>query len=96
MKPGYKTTEFWVTAAVCVGAFTVVGFREAGDTWTNVTALVIAFLAALGYTSNRSEVKRIEAAKQALASTTPAAEVAKPVALRAWRPSPTHDDDDAA
>ncbi len=65
MKPGYKTTEFWVTAAVCAGAFAVVGFRDATQTsvWADVAAIVVAGLAALGYTGGRMEAKRIDAVK---------------------------------
>ena len=63
-RPGYKTTEFWLTsAAEVVGLVMLSGvLEEAGEgSWvTKLVGGVVAVLAALGYTAGRSKVKKEE------------------------------------
>ena len=60
-KPGYKTTEFWLSfIAVVMGFVMTSGVLEnAGDdsVVAKIVGGVIAVLAALGYTTNRTKVK---------------------------------------
>lgn len=61
MKPGYKTTEFWLSlAAVAVGAVAASGVIPAESTWERVVGLVVSALAALGYTGARLAVKKAQ------------------------------------
>ena len=64
MKPGYKTTEFWLSAvAVVVSLLIASGLLEslAETHWVvKAVSLVAAALAALGYDSSRAKVKEIE------------------------------------
>ncbi len=61
-KPGFKTTEFWLSAAA-----TLVGGLVASDVipsegpWTQVVALVASALIALGYTGARMNLKKLDA-----------------------------------
>lgn len=73
MKPGYKTTEFWLSlAALLVGAVFASGILDetATDLDNRLFGLAASLLAALGYTVARafnksSEVKAFaEASKQ--------------------------------
>ena len=58
MKPGYKTTEFWLsTVATLVGLAIGSGVIPTSGTWPQVVSLVCAFLGALGYTISRGNVK---------------------------------------
>jgi len=59
-KPGWKTTEFWLTTACTVcgllyasGAVLV----EGSDATSKATALIASVLAAMGYTVSRAKVK---------------------------------------
>jgi len=56
MKPGYKSTEFWITAiltcAAAVGSMLPEGTPEA-----KIVASILAGAAALGYTISRGIVK---------------------------------------
>lgn len=58
MKPGYKTTEFWLTLlATIVGMLTASGaFADAGSVAKGL-ALVGSALAAAGYSYSRAQVK---------------------------------------
>ena len=60
-KPGYKTTEFWLSAvATLIGIVLASGAMDtvAADSWvTKVVGGVVAVLAALGYTASRAKVK---------------------------------------
>lgn len=59
VRPGYKTTEFWVSsAAVVVGALAGSGLFRAESTTLRVLGLVAAVLSALGYTVARTVAKR--------------------------------------
>jgi hypothetical protein len=64
-KPGFKTTEFWISlAAVLVGAVVASGIIPADSVWERVAGLVVSALAALGYTGARLAVKTAAASKQ--------------------------------
>ena len=60
-KPGYKTTEFWLsTIAMVIGALMASGVMAslATDHWaTRLVGGAVAVLAALGYNASRSKVK---------------------------------------
>jgi len=59
LKPGYKTTEFWLSfAAVLVGAVAASGIIPAESIWERVVGLVVSALAAVGYTGARLSLKR--------------------------------------
>ena len=59
VKPGYKTTEFWLTlAATAVGALLASGIIEAGSVWDKAVGVVVSVLGALGYTVARGMAKR--------------------------------------
>jgi len=79
-KPGYKTTEFWLTTlAVIVGLVMSSGILEETETiWDNkIVGLIVSILAALGYTAARAVTKMsavkgaaiVEAAKATNGST---------------------------
>ncbi len=58
MKPGYKTTEFWLSLlAVILGAIASSGLIDAYTTVAQVIAVGIAALTALGYSATRGYVK---------------------------------------
>jgi len=61
-KPGWKTTEFWISFIVTiVGLVTASGILEGAepDSWpVKAVGLVTAVLASLGYTASRTNVKR--------------------------------------
>lgn len=61
IKPGYKTTEFWVTILVTlVGILQLTGVigNEEGQQWIDVlTPLILAIVPAV-YAYGRSQVKR--------------------------------------
>ena len=62
MKPGYKTTEFWLSlAAVAVGAVASSGVIPADSVWERIVGLVVAALAAIGYTGARLALKKADA-----------------------------------
>jgi len=59
-KPGYKTTEFWLsTAAALVGIAIASGAvnPDGGGAWDKVVGMIVATLAAMGYTISRGNVK---------------------------------------
>jgi len=61
IKPGYKTTEFWLTsAAIVLGLLLASGALDAvaSDSWiTKLVGGAVAALNALGYTVSRASVK---------------------------------------
>ena len=58
VKPGYKTTEFWLsTAATLVGLAIASGIVPTTGTWPQVVGLVTGVLGAMGYTVSRTTVK---------------------------------------
>jgi len=58
-KPGYKTTEFWLSfAAIVVGAAFASGVFPAESSGEKLLGLAATVLTALGYTVSRTMVKR--------------------------------------
>lgn len=58
MKPGYKTTEFWLSAAATlVGGVVASGAVATDGPWNQVIALIASALVALGYTGARMSIK---------------------------------------
>jgi|DEB0MinimDraft_10_1074344.scaffolds.fasta_scaffold08248_6 hypothetical protein len=58
-KPGYKTTEFWLSTAAClVGAVVASGVVPAESAGERILGLIVSVLAALGYTGSRLALKR--------------------------------------
>lgn len=55
MKPGWKTTEFWLTVAASVVSFVLAS--GVGGTAATVAGIAATVLAALGYQVARKEVK---------------------------------------
>jgi UDP-N-acetylmuramyl pentapeptide phosphotransferase/UDP-N-acetylglucosamine-1-phosphate transferase len=59
-KPGYKSTEFYMSMlAVVVGAVASSGMLEGSDGLTKVVGLIMAALVALGYTGSRLTLKKL-------------------------------------
>ena len=63
-KPGYKTTEFWLSLAATVMGFVLasgVMDNAAEDGWASkIVGGVVAVLTALGYSASRAKVKSTE------------------------------------
>ncbi len=58
VKPGYKTTEFWLTAvAQVVSVLVASGIVPTEGPWAQAVALVTGVLATLGYQAGRAKVK---------------------------------------
>jgi hypothetical protein len=58
MKPGWKTTEFWLTAlAMIVALLYASGLVADGSSLEQALAFVSAVLVSLGYTAGRSLAK---------------------------------------
>ena len=58
MKPGYKTSEFWLSlAAVLVSAFLAAGVLPVDHWAVKAAGLIAAALAAAGYGSSRAQLK---------------------------------------
>jgi len=59
VKPGYKTTEFWLSlAAVLVGAAVSSGAIPETGPYAQVVGLVASVLGGLGYTVSRTMIKK--------------------------------------
>lgn len=59
IRPGYKTTEFWLSlSAVLVGALFASGVIAVDSGADKVLGLVATILGALGYTISRTLVKK--------------------------------------
>jgi len=57
-KPGYKTTEFWLSAAaMIISQLYASGVIGEGGTASKIVALVASLLTALGYTAARAKAK---------------------------------------
>ena len=58
VRPGYKTTEFWLSVAACVvGALLASGVFPAESTGMKIVGMAATTLSALGYTVSRFVVK---------------------------------------
>lgn len=58
VKPGYKTTEFWLKlAAIAMTALFASGAIPTTGTAATMTAIIATMLGALGYTVSRTMVK---------------------------------------
>lgn len=58
-KPGYKTTEFWLsTATGLVGILIASGVIEPGTSYDQAIGLIVTILSSLGYTVNRTIAKK--------------------------------------
>lgn len=61
MKPGYKTTEFYLSlVATLAGLIMASGLVTDGSTIGKVIGVVMSVLAQLGYTYHRSQLKKGE------------------------------------
>ena len=59
LKPGYQTTEFWLTlGATVVGLGVASGLVPETGVWAKVVSLVVSVFATMGYTVNRSLMKK--------------------------------------
>ena len=66
MKPGYKTTEFWLSLlATLLGVFVASGLLADGHWALKAAGLALSGLAALGYGAARAKVKFGESLKEA-------------------------------
>jgi len=60
-KPGYKSTEFYMSMlAVVIGAVASSGILDGSDGLTKVVGLIMAALVALGYTGSRLTIKKLD------------------------------------
>jgi hypothetical protein len=61
-KPGYKTTEFWLTVAADLLALLMISGVFDGDVadtiWAKIIGGAVAMLATMGYTSSRTRAKQ--------------------------------------
>lgn len=62
-KPGFKTTEFWLSTLATIGGLVLASgvlgtMGSTGDTISVVVGAAIALLASLGYTGARTELKK--------------------------------------
>lgn len=56
MKPGVKTTEFWLTLVAVVGA-SVVATMPQDNPWVQAGAALVAALSSMGYSKHRADLK---------------------------------------
>jgi len=61
VKSGLKSTEFYLSAAAVIGGLLVANnvFAD-GSMAAKITALIVAGLAAIGYTAQRTKIKKDE------------------------------------
>lgn len=73
MKPGYKTTEFWLSSiAVLLSALFASGILGDGGMDLTIASLVATILGAMGYSVSRAVVKgKAEIASAVVASAPP-------------------------
>jgi len=58
-KPGYKTSEFWLTIAVAAIGFLIASGALGEEHFVmKAAAMALATLKALGYTASRANIKR--------------------------------------
>ncbi len=59
VKPGYKTTEFYMTVAANIVSLLVLsGVLLPGSKWAGIVALIGAALTNMGYTAGRTNAKK--------------------------------------
>lgn len=59
VKPGYKTTEFWLSAvAAIVGILLTSGVLVEGNSITQVVGIIATALSAMGYSVSRGNAKK--------------------------------------
>tara|TARA_R110000824_G_scaffold276733_1_gene465137 strand:- start:289 stop:477 length:189 start_codon:yes stop_codon:yes gene_type:complete len=59
MKPGFKTTEFWLSVGAAVlGGFMASGYILPDSTTAQIVGLASSALVALGYTGARLSLKK--------------------------------------
>jgi len=64
MKPGWKTSEFWVTFVIAaVSLLGTSGAIVEGSQTEKIVGYILAALLALGYTGIRGSLKKVEAVK---------------------------------
>lgn len=62
VKPGWKTTEFWMSlAAMIIGALLASGAFADGSMVAKILGGAMAAMSGLGYTASRAKVKSAEA-----------------------------------
>jgi hypothetical protein len=66
IKPGRSSTEFLLISLVTIAGFAVTYFS--GTVWGEIAGIVVAMGAALGYSSHRSSVKKLQVAGQVAAA----------------------------
>ena len=65
-KPGYKSTEFWLsTAAMMIGALVASGAFPMESSVGQMLGMAMSGLAALGYGASRTAVKKKQAEEEA-------------------------------
>jgi hypothetical protein len=58
VKPGFKTTEFWLSAGATLVRLAIAsGIVPDTGMWPKIVALVVSAFAAMGYTVSRTSVK---------------------------------------
>lgn len=68
MKPGFKTTEFWLTVTTLIGMMGLAGYgmsRQGADVAAIIGALGAA-MSTIGYSLSRAKVKNSEASVKGL------------------------------
>lgn len=57
-KPGYKTTEFWITVVTSIGGLLAAsGAFAENSPWLKIVGLIVAAATSMGYTASRAQVK---------------------------------------
>ena len=59
MKPGWRTTEFWLSLVASILGFAIAsGVIPADSMWEKMVALLVSVLATLGYQVTRTSLKK--------------------------------------
>ena len=67
MKPGYKSTEFWLSSmAMLIGALCASGIFPMESSVGQMLGMAMSGLAALGYGASRTAVKKKQAEEEAM------------------------------
>jgi hypothetical protein len=73
-KPGYKTTEFWLSLlATLIGAFVAAGIVGPDHIAMRISGLALSILATLGYGAGRAALKRTSTAAASIEAPKPEA-----------------------